>query len=303
MEALDGKISVAIIAKDEEKLLGDCLESVQGFDEIIVVDTGSTDDTRGIAETRGATVYNFIWNDNFAEARNFARARCTGEWILSIDADCYLRTEEHVAYESIEKYRDKKALDVRINSDYGNFYYNFPLLTRNIPSIFYKGAVHNYLNIRRGEADSGLQISERRSPAHEKDPERTYRILTKELERDPTLVREKYYLARELVYRAQYMQAVSLLNKHITECTFKPELAESHLLLAKLLRVTSERLQCKLHARLACSINPNFKEAWEFSAMMADDDCSRQKYIKMAENATNEDVLFVRKKPWLIQTD
>ena len=81
-------ISLCLIALDEEKFLPACLESVQGaVDEIVVVDTGSVDYTVDIALKAGARVVNFPWCNDFSAARNAAKASCTGDWILILDAD------------------------------------------------------------------------------------------------------------------------------------------------------------------------------------------------------------------------
>ena len=80
------KISALIITKNEEDMIADCIRSVSFCDEIIVVDTASTDRTREIAAKLGATVYEFI-ADDFAKRRNFAKQKATGDWLFYIDAD------------------------------------------------------------------------------------------------------------------------------------------------------------------------------------------------------------------------
>ncbi|MCQ2011625.1 glycosyltransferase [Sporolactobacillus sp. STSJ-5] len=81
-------ISLCMIVKNEESVLQRCLESVKdGVDEIVVVDTGSTDNTKDIAYKYTDKVFNYKWNDSFSEARNFAQSKATGEWILALDAD------------------------------------------------------------------------------------------------------------------------------------------------------------------------------------------------------------------------
>ncbi|MFA6572050.1 MAG: glycosyltransferase, partial [Bacteroidota bacterium] len=81
-------ISLAMIVKNEEKYLYDCLKStVAVVDEIIIVDTGSTDKTKDIARSFNAKIFNFKWNDDFSSARNEALKHCSGEWILYLDAD------------------------------------------------------------------------------------------------------------------------------------------------------------------------------------------------------------------------
>ena len=81
-------LSLCLIARDEERFLGACLDSVRGVvDEMIVVDTGSRDATVEIARAAGARVVDFPWVDDFAAARNAALAAATGDWVLVLDAD------------------------------------------------------------------------------------------------------------------------------------------------------------------------------------------------------------------------
>jgi tetratricopeptide (TPR) repeat protein len=81
-------VSLCMIVKNEEHNLPACLESVAGLvDEMVIVDTGSTDATRAIAESYGARVFDFPWIDNFAAARNESVRHAKGEWIFWMDAD------------------------------------------------------------------------------------------------------------------------------------------------------------------------------------------------------------------------
>jgi FkbM family methyltransferase len=81
-------LSLCMIVKDEEDCLAKCLMSaIPVVDEIIIVDTGSTDRTKAIAKTFGARVYDFEWTDDFSEARNLSLSKATGNWILVLDAD------------------------------------------------------------------------------------------------------------------------------------------------------------------------------------------------------------------------
>ena len=81
-------ISLCMIARDEEAMIGACLESVRGaVDEIVVVDTGSRDRTMEIARRHGAKVLERAWDDDFAAPRNAAIKAAKGRWVLSLDAD------------------------------------------------------------------------------------------------------------------------------------------------------------------------------------------------------------------------
>src|ERR1700722_16099175 len=90
-------VTACLIVKNEEQMLGGCLESVRdAVDEIVVYDTGSNDRTVQIAREAGATVVEGEWEDSFAVARNAALRHATGEWVLSIDADERLQTHPDV---------------------------------------------------------------------------------------------------------------------------------------------------------------------------------------------------------------
>ena len=76
-------ISACLIVKDEERFLGQCLSSLKGVvNQIVVVDTGSTDRTIEIAGEHGAEVHHFDWCDDFSAARNFALELARGDWVL-----------------------------------------------------------------------------------------------------------------------------------------------------------------------------------------------------------------------------
>ncbi|MBU8870194.1 MAG: glycosyltransferase [Gemmatimonadales bacterium] len=81
-------LSLCMIVRDAEETIGRALASVQGVvDEMIVVDTGSTDTTRSIAESYGALIIDFPWVDDFSAARNVALEAATADWILILDSD------------------------------------------------------------------------------------------------------------------------------------------------------------------------------------------------------------------------
>jgi len=81
------KLSLAMIVRDNESVLGQTLESIQSFvDEIIIVDTGSLDNTKAVAESYGAKVYDFEWIDDFAAARNFSFEKATNDWVMWLDS-------------------------------------------------------------------------------------------------------------------------------------------------------------------------------------------------------------------------
>lgn len=85
------RLSLAMIVKNEEEKLSRCLDSVkEHVDELVIVDTGSSDKTKEIAASYGAKLYDFAWCDDFAKARNFSIEKTSGDFVLAMDADSVL---------------------------------------------------------------------------------------------------------------------------------------------------------------------------------------------------------------------
>jgi glycosyltransferase involved in cell wall biosynthesis len=86
------KIDLCMIVKDEEHCIGNCLNSAEKFvDDIIIVDTGSKDNTIKICKKYTDKIYNFKWNNNFSDARNYSIRKSDSDWILLLVADEKLR--------------------------------------------------------------------------------------------------------------------------------------------------------------------------------------------------------------------
>jgi len=104
------RLSLCMIVKNEEANLNSCLESVRTLvDEIIVVDTGSTDRTMDIARSYGAKIHVFRWNNDFSSARNESLKYATGEWILVLDADEVLDMNDHTGIRQLIEAKDVDA--------------------------------------------------------------------------------------------------------------------------------------------------------------------------------------------------
>lgn len=155
------KLSACVIVKNEADNLPQWLSCMsQVADEMIVVDTGSTDDTVELAEAAGAKVYHFAWCNDFAAAKNYAIEQAAGDWILFLDADEYFTEATLQRLRSdIEGYNKDKLAGmvwcrlINIDKDRDNKIIDTMLqarVFRRLDSIRYRGAVHEQLGNSRG---------------------------------------------------------------------------------------------------------------------------------------------------------
>lgn len=129
-----------MIIRNEARCLDRCLSSLDPAWELIVVDTGSTDETIQIADRYGAKVYHFEWIDDFSAARNFSLEKATREWIFVIDADEWLEPESVRNINALVKDQAHGAYEVsQVNpEESGQEFINVMFrLFRNHPSIHY----------------------------------------------------------------------------------------------------------------------------------------------------------------------
>lgn len=211
-----------MIVKNEAECIESCLDSVKGVDEIVIVDTGSEDNTIELCKKYTDKIYEFPWCDDFSAARNESLRKCTADWIIIIDADEQL-------IDSVDSIKTMIRGDFMRKYKAVNFIVNTKTektksirMVRNDPQIHWEQEAHNVLVLRDGRPLTGdeekdldignsalravaynshLSIKSDYSKAHFLDPDRTFRILTKMLARNPSHARATYYLAREYINR------------------------------------------------------------------------------------------------------
>jgi glycosyltransferase involved in cell wall biosynthesis len=150
-----------MIVKDEERNLREGLAPIaKFFDEIVVIDTGSTDASAQVAQSFGAKVIRHPWNNNFAEARNAALKQSAGRWIFWMDADDRIDAR---AVQTLRKFINRGIpcgvffpLESRIG-EHGSVVKNYTLrLFPNSPGISWQGAVHE--QIAQSLRASGIEL-------------------------------------------------------------------------------------------------------------------------------------------------
>jgi len=149
----DNTLGLIMIARNEEENLEVFLDSYHMFfDEMVIVDTGSKDNTKWIAEHYGAKVYDYVWKDNFADARDFARSKSTAKWCFQLDPDERLSNgnmglDVFRFYRMIEEPVLAYVIPVINYVPSGkNFISENSRMFRNLPEVKYSGEVHESVN-------------------------------------------------------------------------------------------------------------------------------------------------------------
>lgn len=160
-------VSLCMIVKNEENVLGRCLDSLAGLmDEIIIVDTGSTDKTKEIALKYTDKVYDFTWINDFSAARNFASSKATMEYIYTADADEVLDEINRKRFLDLKKVLLPEIEIVQMyycNLLEKNTTYNFekeyrPKLYRRLREFVWIDAIHETLRLDPVVYDSEIEI-------------------------------------------------------------------------------------------------------------------------------------------------
>ena len=161
------QVSVCIIVKNEATCLAKCLSSVEAIAaELIVVDTGSSDESVAIAKTYTPKVYSYQWHDDFAAARNFAIEHASCEWILFIDADETLSFDKQILNISPSKNtggyvfaREDQYIDLESGKE-DAYIVGVVRLFRNVTSIRYQYSIHEEVHSSIIAAGYAIEVTD-----------------------------------------------------------------------------------------------------------------------------------------------
>ncbi len=222
------RISLSMIVKNEEKMLPGCLESIKDIvDEIIIVDTGSTDRTKEIALAYGAKVFEFKWIDDFSSARNHSLKHCKGDWILYLDADERLEPNSKEELLKVIQTKDDNigGYICIIQSDHSRLDGSselhrggYPRLFRNFgyPSIHFKGRVHEQITPSIISLDKVFVLTDIKiehlgynqpREVMEDKIKRNYRMLLAHIKEEPTYGYAWYQLGQTLAQMKIFNEA------------------------------------------------------------------------------------------------
>ncbi len=215
-------ISLCMIVKNEEKTLARCLNSVYDLvDEIIIVDTGSSDRTVEIAAQFTEKIYRYLWNDDFAAARNESFSKASMEYCMWLDADDILEPADREKFlllkQSLPPDTDMVMMKYHTSFDeIGKpaFAYYRERWIKNSPEYRWVGEVHEVISPAGKILYSDTAVTHRKTGPG--DPDRNLKIYQKMLSHGKTLEpRHLYYYGRELYYHRKYEEAASVLEQFL----------------------------------------------------------------------------------------
>jgi glycosyltransferase involved in cell wall biosynthesis len=211
-------LSACMIVKDEEKQLPRCLDSIKDLcDEIIIVDTGSTDNTCGIALSYGAKIFYHPWQNDFSLHRNQAFGYASGEWLLVIDAD------EELNIPDVKEFRRRlRLIKDNVNSLHvtvteikeGEVSGSWlgPRFFRQSANPYYEGIVHNKIHIEGISAATDIVLKHygyhlSKEKMEEKNI-RTAKLLIKRIQKDPKDYWAMFYLAQMAAVKSDFKNVI-----------------------------------------------------------------------------------------------
>jgi SAM-dependent methyltransferase len=213
------KLTVVLITKNEEELLGQCLESLQGvWDELVVVDTGSTDKTIEIAESFGAKIGRFPWIDDFAAARNYAESLCSGHYLYWQDADEILLEGKEAMRRIVEEGKEDGLSPKLIfkRDAAGNVETDFirqELFHKHNGAWRWHGAAHNWLSGPIRTAAPQIVVEHLNRPSGDRPNHKDIFVaLRSNLSKEAPDERNLFYLAREHHNKGHHHEAIGLIG-------------------------------------------------------------------------------------------
>lgn len=215
-------ISVCMIVRDEEDVIERALCSIKDIaDEIIVVDTGSVDQTKEIVSHYTDKIYDFEWSNDFSKARNYSFSKATMDYCMWLDADDIILEEDIDKIKQLkqELSKDTSVVMMKYNTGFDNegnptFTYYRERLLRRSDQLRWEGFIHEVISPR------GKVIYNDGAVTHKKikltNPKRNLEIfLEKQQEGILFSPREMFYFARELYYHQHYERAITEFKRFL----------------------------------------------------------------------------------------
>ena len=315
-------ISLCMIVKDEEKVIGNCLSSIHDLvDEIIIVDTGSTDKTKEICKLFTDKIYDFEWNYDFSSARNYSFSHATSDYIMWLDADDILKEEDRIKLKKLKEEMDG-SIDVysliynyRHNEE-GKCIYSFmrERILKNNDKLYWTCIVHELLNYDEPKQSIDTDIIVTHTSNH--DNGKTYiDFFEKKISMGHNLIsREKYYFGGELVVFNYIDRAIEILESFVSDKDYdnKYELSRGYNYLGYCYKKKEEYEKSIINyfCQIACNepdMNTyyeiadsfytikDYKNAIFYYNLVINMDFPKEKFINNSEYDINNKVNFINK--------
>jgi len=235
-------LSLCIIAKNEETFLRRCLESASDVaDQIILIDTGSQDNTKRIAADFDAEIYDFTWCDDFSKARNVSISYAKGDWILWLDADEQLQQKSKSILMKLLKNEEKPVIYKVQIQNYIRGEKGFKLSTahrlfNNHKGIQFSGKIHEQVSksaasLGGEERDSGIILDHYGYALEDADQnrknQRNRRLLEQYVKDEPDNAYVHYTLAQHYSLTGESKLAKESYQKALDLNTFSPDMKAS----------------------------------------------------------------------------
>lgn len=217
-------ISLCMIVRDEESVIERCLTSVKDIvDEIVIVDTGSIDNTKSIVSKYTNKIYDFNWEDDFSKARNYSFSKATKDYILWLDADDVILEEDRLKLIKLKNTINYNKVDI-IMAPYnvgfdedGNvtFMYNRERIVSRAKNYKWSGFIHESIYLKGKIIYSDFSVTHKKK---NKDIKRNLNIFNRKLNEGYTLCpREEFYYGRELMANNCFYDAEKVLKKFLDD--------------------------------------------------------------------------------------
>lgn len=290
-------IAACILCKNEEVLIGRALESVKWCNNIYVMDTGSQDRTIEIVKKYTDHIFiDSVWVADFSYHQNLLKSRVKEDFIISLDSDEVLLSTEEEVRAAVSMAKDTVRVTMIPEGDVETTVFGFPRIFRNSPDIYWVSPIHKHLNIPGdGEEVGDVRIMYGYSPAHQRDPDRSLRMLEKTVAEEENPVRNLYYLGREYWYKERYWECIDTFKRYAKVAHWPGELADAYLTMSQAYAALGKEQECADACFQAILINANFKEAIEYMASIVMP-WNKKQWMRMARTANNEGLVWKRTK-------
>ncbi len=209
------KLSLCMIVRDEEEVLGQCLQSVRPLvEEIVICDTGSLDSTKKIAAGYADVLFDVLWEDNFARARNASFSKASGDYILWLDADDVVTPKNAARLLRLKERLERDSPDT-VFCPYrsGGLCYERERILKNDPRALWRGRVHECI------VPFGKVVHDSFTVTHLQSGKprggRNLEIYRKWSAEEEFSGRDCFYFGRELFYAGLYEEAETWLDRCI----------------------------------------------------------------------------------------